>query len=210
MQEKFAADQRPSWRRSAIRLDDRVVENMLAGYALVEALVADGHRRFAMGQLKHLLELNTLVLCGTDEARRDDYARHLGATERRFYEERGGGIQRRGRVARAHTGRPARGAGRPASTCGCCSKPQLFIEGNHRTGALLMSYVLLRDGEAALRADARQRRRVLRGIDGPSKHRPPRAGRAPAPARPAPARGRAHLAARRRPLPPALTRRGVA
>ena len=26
------------------------------------------------------------------------------------------------------------------------SKPQLFIEGNHRTGALVMSYILLRDG----------------------------------------------------------------
>jgi len=27
------------------------------------------------------------------------------------------------------------------------SRPQLFIEGNHRTGALLMSYLLLRDGQ---------------------------------------------------------------
>ena len=27
------------------------------------------------------------------------------------------------------------------------SKPQLFIEGNHRTGALVMSYLLVRDGE---------------------------------------------------------------
>jgi Fic family protein len=26
------------------------------------------------------------------------------------------------------------------------SKPQLFIEGNHRTGALLMSHILQRDG----------------------------------------------------------------
>jgi PBP superfamily domain len=26
------------------------------------------------------------------------------------------------------------------------SRPQLFIEGNHRTGALLMSYILVRDG----------------------------------------------------------------
>jgi hypothetical protein len=26
------------------------------------------------------------------------------------------------------------------------SEPQLFIEGNHRTGALVMSYILARDG----------------------------------------------------------------
>jgi hypothetical protein len=28
------------------------------------------------------------------------------------------------------------------------SQPQLYIEGNHRTGALIMSYILVRDGEA--------------------------------------------------------------
>ena len=27
------------------------------------------------------------------------------------------------------------------------SEPQLYIEGNHRTGALLMSYILARDGK---------------------------------------------------------------
>jgi hypothetical protein len=27
------------------------------------------------------------------------------------------------------------------------SKPQLFIEGNHRTGALVMSYILVREGQ---------------------------------------------------------------
>jgi hypothetical protein len=27
------------------------------------------------------------------------------------------------------------------------SQPQLYIEGNHRTGALIMSYILLRDGK---------------------------------------------------------------
>jgi len=28
------------------------------------------------------------------------------------------------------------------------SQPQLYIEGNHRTGALIMSYILMRDGKA--------------------------------------------------------------
>ena len=72
-------------------LDDRVVDNMLAGYAFVDALVAEGVDVMAMGQLRHLLEMNTLVLCGTDPARRVLYARHLEATERRLYEEPGGG-----------------------------------------------------------------------------------------------------------------------
>ena len=42
---------------------------MLAGYAFVDTLVADGVDVFALGQLKHLLELNALVLCGASEAR---------------------------------------------------------------------------------------------------------------------------------------------
>jgi hypothetical protein len=52
-------------------LDDRVIENMMAGYAFVDTLIGDGIDLFALGSSKHLLELNTLVLCGTNQARRD-------------------------------------------------------------------------------------------------------------------------------------------
>src|SRR5262249_19270642 len=41
-------------------LSDPVIDNMLAGYALVDALLADGTDVLAMGNLKHLLELNTM------------------------------------------------------------------------------------------------------------------------------------------------------
>jgi Fic/DOC family len=126
-------------------LDDRVLDNMLASYACVDALVAAAVDVFALGQLKHLLELNTLVLCGTDEARRAAHAGHLAATERRFYEERAAGIQD---VVEWHT-RLADDAPweRAAGVyVRMLSTPQLFIEGNHRTGALAMSYVLLRAG----------------------------------------------------------------
>jgi hypothetical protein len=126
-------------------LDDRVIDNMLAGYVAVEALAAAGTDVFALGQHRHLLELNTLVLCGSSEARRAAYARHLQATEQRFYEEREAGIQDVVEWHVRHIDEPAwsRAAGvyvRMLST------PQLFIEGNHRTGALVMSYILVRDG----------------------------------------------------------------
>jgi hypothetical protein len=126
-------------------LDDRVVENMLAGYAFVDALVAGGTDVFALGQLRHLLELNTLVLCGASEARRAAHAGHRAATERRFYDEPAAGIQDVVEWYAAHDDEPAwsRAAGvyvRMLST------PQLFIEGNHRTGVLMMSYVLMRAG----------------------------------------------------------------
>jgi prophage maintenance system killer protein len=128
-------------------LDDRVVDNMLAGYAFVDALVAAGTDVLALGQLKHLLELNTLVLCGASEARRAAHAGHRTATERRFYDEPDAGIQDVVEWYAGHDDEPvwSRAAGvyvRMLST------PQLFIEGNHRTGVLMMSYVLLREGRA--------------------------------------------------------------
>jgi hypothetical protein len=126
-------------------LSDRVVENMLTGYACVDALLAAGVDVFAMGNLKNLLELNTIVLCGTDPARREQYARHIQASERRFYEERAGGIQDVVEWYARHQNESAwhRAAG---AYVRMLSKPQLFMEGNHRTGALLMSYILMGAG----------------------------------------------------------------
>ena len=126
-------------------LDDRVVDNMLAGYAFVDTLVADGVDVFALGRLKHLLELNALVLCGASEARRAAHAAHRAATERRFYDEPDAGIQDVVEWHAGHADEPAwsRAAGvyvRMLST------PQLFIEGNHRTGVLVMSHILMSAG----------------------------------------------------------------
>ncbi len=74
-------------------MSDQVVENMIAGYAFVDALQASDTDIFALGNHKGLLELNSIVLCGTDPAEREAYARHREASERRFYEEREGGIR---------------------------------------------------------------------------------------------------------------------
>ena len=124
-------------------LDHRVVDNLLAGYAFVDALVAEDIDVLAMGQLRRLLEMNTLVLCGTDPARRLSYARHLEATERRFYEEPGGGIEDLVEWHARHRRDPVADSP-PAPRVPILSKPQLFVEGNHRTAALVMSYFLLR------------------------------------------------------------------
>jgi hypothetical protein len=101
---------------------------------------------FALGSSKHLLELNALVLCGTSPARRQAYAGHLEATERRFYEERQGGV---GDLVEWHARHDDESAWSRAAGAyvRILSKPQLFIEGNHRAGALVMSYILVHDGE---------------------------------------------------------------
>ena len=126
--------------------DDRVITNLLDGYAFVDTAVAHGFDLFAMGNLRHLLDLNAIVLCGINRDRRAAYASHAEASARRFYEERDGGIQDVIEWLAAHADESpwARAAGVHVRIL---TKPQLFIEGNHRTGALIMSYILLRDGQ---------------------------------------------------------------
>jgi hypothetical protein len=126
-------------------LDNHLIDNMMAGYAFIDTLVADGTDVFAMGNLKNLLELNSLVLCG-QPVERGDYAGHIAATERRFYEERGGGIEDVVEWYARHASESVWSHAAGLYTR-ILSQPQLFIEGNHRTGALVMSYLLVRAGE---------------------------------------------------------------
>ncbi|MBK5958916.1 hypothetical protein CCR97_11955 [Rhodoplanes elegans] len=125
--------------------DEGWIDRMMAGYAAVDDLV---HRKvdlFAFGHLRDWLELNALVLCGTDAVVRADAAGHLAATEQRFYERADGGIRDivEWHALHAHETPWRRAAGvyiRMLST------PELFVEGNHRTGTLIMSWVLAREG----------------------------------------------------------------
>ena len=125
--------------------EDGVVANMIAGYGFVDSLLAQGINLLAMGNLKFFLELNALVLFGRDAGARGDAALQIAATERRFYEQEGGGIREVVEWYNLHRGRSPwrRAAGVYISIL---SEPQLFIEGNHRTGALVMSYILAREG----------------------------------------------------------------
>ena len=126
-------------------LDERVLDNLLAGYARVDELVAGSVDVLAMGRLKHLLELNSLVLCGASPERRVAYARHLEATERRFYGEGADGVGEVVEWAAAKQDDPPRERAAGVYVM-MLSRPQLFIEGNHRTGALVMSCLLARAG----------------------------------------------------------------
>ena len=120
---------------------------MMAGYAFVDTLVADGIDLFALGSSKHLLELNTLVLCGTERGPpRGLRASHRGHRPRASTRSgaAGSGTWSSGTPGTRRSPPWSRAAG---AYVRILSKPQLFIEGNHRTGALLMSYILVRDDE---------------------------------------------------------------
>lgn len=127
-------------------MSDVVLENMMAGYRSVDAALAEKVDLFELGNSRRLLELNTLVLCGTDRAKRREFAVHIAATERRFYEKENGGIGALMEWLQRHDNGDVfrRAAGVYLQIL---IHPELYIEGNHRTGALIMSYMLVREGK---------------------------------------------------------------
>jgi hypothetical protein len=126
---------------------DAVRRNMLAGYALVDDYVQRGVDLFSLEHVDLMLEINTTVLCGTSPERRAEFADHIAATSEYFFdnEENGGGIKDLFEWYGMHRNESAwkRAAGVYVRIL---SKPQLFIEGNHRSGSLLVSYLLMREG----------------------------------------------------------------
>jgi prophage maintenance system killer protein len=132
-------------------MTDAVLENMLAGYAFVDKAVADGADLFTLRHIPDLLEFNHIVLCGLDQQVRQEYQTHIEATAQRFYEQEEFNIDDILRWYYKHENESPwkRAAGVYVRIL---SQPQLYIEGNHRTGALIMSYILVRDGKAPFKA----------------------------------------------------------
>jgi hypothetical protein len=123
-----------------------VVENMMAGYAFVDWAIADGTDLLDPRYVAWLLELNHIVLCGCDPNSRREHSKHIDATAQRFYTQDEFNIDDLLHWHRDHAQESAwkRAAGVYVRIL---SQPQLYIEGNHRTGALIMSYILGRAGK---------------------------------------------------------------
>jgi len=128
-------------------MTDEVLDNMMSGYAFIDWAVADDTDLLDPQYVAGLLELNHIVLCGRDPNSRREHRKHIQATAQRFYTQDEFNIDDILRWYREHTYESAwkRAAGVYVRIL---SQPQLYIEGNHRTGALLMSYILGRDGKA--------------------------------------------------------------
>jgi prophage maintenance system killer protein len=125
-------------------MTDEVRANMMAGYERIDHVLAKGVDLFSPGNSRQLLELNTLVLFGDNRDKRKQHAKHIKLTEKSFYKQNGSGIGDLMDWYQQHVKDSVwkRAAG---AYINILSRPQLFIEGNHRTGALVMSYLLARD-----------------------------------------------------------------
>lgn len=126
-------------------LSDEVVQNIMSGYAFVNAAITNRTDLFAMGYSSYLLELNNIVLYGPKGEQRKSFSEQIRASEQRFYEQKEGGI---GDILEWYELHEKESVWQRAAGVyiRILSQPQLYIEGNHRTGALIMSYLLVREG----------------------------------------------------------------
>jgi hypothetical protein len=125
--------------------DDAVCSNMLQGYALIDRLVVEGIDLFDLQQIDWMIEINTTVLCGIDPKQRQEFAQHIAMTSTRFFNTDEGGVRDLLEWYDGHRNESAwkRAAG---IFVRILSKPQLFIEGNHRSASLIVSFILMREG----------------------------------------------------------------
>jgi hypothetical protein len=101
----------------------------------------------SIGSSAQLLELNTIVLFGNDPIVREQNKSFIDATEEHFYSySANGGINELIDWIKLHQSKDEwwMAAGLYIHVI---SQPQLFIEGNHRTGALMMSFLLGQRGK---------------------------------------------------------------
>ncbi len=122
-------------------LTDQIIDNLLEGYAYVDEMLEAGIELFSPSGIDNILELNHIVLCGCDDRVRLEYGPHLLETRRRFAD----GIDE---IADWYERKRHKSACRRAAGVYVLivSQPQLFLEGNHRTGSLVASYILVQEG----------------------------------------------------------------
>ncbi len=119
-----------------------IVEHILLAYEYLNELLSQDIDLFNPAGMYAILELNHIVLCGRDPAKRLEFHSHILSTRERFQ-------KRVGRIMKWYKDKgkklpPLRKAAQFYTLA--LSQPQLFIEGNHRTGNIVLNYLLVGDG----------------------------------------------------------------
>lgn len=117
----------------------KLKDNMVSAYTHLDSVI--GMKPFSGEGLTHMLELNHLVLCGSDLETRTEYQRHIGETRKKFSAL----VPPLQKWYHKHRDdNPVKVAAE--MYVGILSQPQLYIEGNHRTGSLVASWILMNGG----------------------------------------------------------------
>jgi len=117
---------------------DEVLNRLLVAYDYLNELMAKKVDLFSLGGVHSLLELNHRILCGHEPKLRFEYHTHILETRKKFHT----------RIGPLREWVCNRGASKnpyhlvSGFYCRMLTRPQLFIEGNHRTGNLAVNYLL--------------------------------------------------------------------
>src|SRR5262245_30511465 len=116
----------------------RLRANMLSAYAYLDDLVANRVEPFSATVVEPLLALNNRVHYGTERALWAEYASAIAAAAEKI-DAQVGPIVDWYREHAASGDHPCKLAAE--TYVAILGQPQLFIEGNHRTGALIASWI---------------------------------------------------------------------
>ena len=117
--------------------------NMMSAYTLLDELLAQRIEPFSQAGTAHVLELNNRVLYGTDHALMAEFKTAIAATADRFQTH----LPPISSWYRKHAARGDHPYKLAAEMyVSILGRPQLFFEGNHRTGSLVASWIDLYAG----------------------------------------------------------------
>ncbi|MGO8948969.1 MAG: hypothetical protein ACLQUY_15235 [Ktedonobacterales bacterium] len=123
------------------RFSDFLRTNMVSAYEYLDALLAAGIRPFSQEGLPHMLVLNERVHYGTNVALMVEYSQAIKVNEQDFFYQ---GVDRIYDWVIRHKQRHDHPLKMAAEVyVAILSRPQLFNEGNHRTGTLISSWISL-------------------------------------------------------------------
>lgn len=123
-------------------VSDEMVDQIVEAYVFLNGLLQKGMNLFTPAGMHSLLEMNHIVLCGSDPDQRMNYYHHITETRARF--------MKRIKPIRTWVEKNEKKSNPYKLVAGfymqILSQPQLFIEGNHRTGNILVNYLLVSKG----------------------------------------------------------------
>jgi len=125
--------------------DIAIMNRMMSAYSYLDFLLQKEYDIFQMKDLPKMLELNNRVHYGEDTALRMEYGQAMRAASDKFY----AGVPILQKWYEKHLREKGDDPRKVASEIyvGIVGQPQLFVEGNHRTGSLIASWIDMRGGK---------------------------------------------------------------